>query len=214
MTSTALLDFEDLPLFDQISPDQVLPGITELIKQAKTALNTVTAPEFAPSWNDIASVLDVSTERLSRAWSAVNHLSSVADNPELRSAYNETLPVVTDFWTQLGSSELLFEKYKSIDPASLNPVQREAHKKALKGFVLSGAELKGAAKDRFAHIQSRLSELSQKFSENVLDATDKWSYIAGEQEMIGVKKEIEKFVHPLLNIFSKVVYKNRDLNVP
>ena len=61
MTSTALLDFEDLPLFDQISPDQVLPGITELIKQAKTALNTVTAPEFAPSWNDIASVLDVST---------------------------------------------------------------------------------------------------------------------------------------------------------
>ena len=191
MTSTALLDFEDLPLFDQISPDQVLPGITELIKQAKTALNTVTAPEFAPSWNDIASVLDVSTERLSRAWSAVNHLSSVADNPELRSAYNETLPVVTDFWTQLGSSELLFEKYKSIDPASLNPVQREAHKKALKGFVLSGAELKGAAKDRFAHIQSRLSELSQKFSENVLDATDKWSYIAGEQEMIGVPEDVK-----------------------
>ncbi len=191
MTSSALLNFDDLPLFDQISPDQILPAIQELIQQSKSALKTVTEPGFPPLWDDIASVLDVNTERLSRAWSAVNHLSSVADNPQLRSAYNEALPLVTDFWTELGSNASLFEKYKSIAPSSLNPVQQEAHKKALKSFVLSGAELRGATKDRFAQIQSRLSELSQKFSENVLDATDKWSYLASEQEMTGVPEDVK-----------------------
>ena len=191
MNSSALLNFEDLPLFDKITPEQVLPGISELIKNAEIALKEVTEPSFPAQWDAIASILDVNTEKLNRAWSAVNHLNSVADNPALRAAYNETLPLVTEFWTAMGSNEALYGKYKSIDIQKLNAVQKEAHKKALKGFVLSGAELLEADKVRFAEIQSRLSELSQKFSENVLDATDKWTYFASEEEMRGVPEDVK-----------------------
>jgi oligopeptidase A len=186
-----LLNFDDLPLFDKITPEQIEPAIDSLIKSARQALETVCAPNFAADWNTIASVLDVNTEKLSRAWSAVNHLSSVADNPKLRSAYNNALPMVTQFWTDLGSNEKLYALYKSIDPKSLNPAQSEAHKKALRGFVLSGAELSEDQKVRFGEIQSRLSELSQKFSENVLDATDQWSYLATESEMQGVPEDVK-----------------------
>ncbi len=191
MNSSALLNFEDLPLFDKITPEQVLPGISELIKNAEIALKEVTEPSFPAQWDAIASILDVNTEKLNRAWSAVNHLNSVADNPALRAAYNETLPLVTEFWTAMGSNEALYGKYKSIDIQKLNAVQKEAHKKALKGFVLSGAELLEADKVKFAEIQSRLSELSQKFSENVLDATDKWTYFASEEEMRGVPEDVK-----------------------
>ncbi len=191
MNSSALLNFEDLPLFDKITPEQVLPGISELIKNAEIALKEVTEPSFPAQWDAIASILDVNTEKLNRAWSAVNHLNSVADNPALRAAYNETLPLVTEFWTAMGSNEALYGKYKSIDIQKLNAVQKEAHKKALKGFVLSGAELLEAEKVKFAEIQSRLSELSQKFSENVLDATDKWTYFASEEEMRGVPEDVK-----------------------
>jgi len=191
MNSSALLNFDDLPLFDKITPEQVLPGISELIKNAEIALKEVTEPSFPAQWDAIASILDVNTEKLNRAWSAVNHLNSVADNPALRAAYNETLPLVTEFWTAMGSNEALYGKYKSIDIQKLNAVQKEAHKKALKGFVLSGAELLEADKVKFAEIQSRLSELSQKFSENVLDATDKWTYFASEEEMRGVPEDVK-----------------------
>ena len=191
MNSSALLNFENLPLFDKITPEQVLPGISELIKNAEIALKEVTEPSFPAQWDAIASILDVNTEKLNRAWSAVNHLNSVADNPALRAAYNETLPLVTEFWTAMGSNEALYGKYKSIDIQKLNAIQKEAHKKALKGFVLSGAELLEADKVKFAEIQSRLSELSQKFSENVLDATDKWTYFASEEEMRGVPEDVK-----------------------
>ena len=85
---------------------------------------------------------------------------------------------VTEFWTRLGSDEKLYAKYKAIDPAKLTPEQRQAHKNALRNFTLSGAELQGADRERFAALQERQAELSQKFSENALDATDAFSYFA------------------------------------
>ena len=191
MTTVALLNFDNLPLFDQITPAQVGASIDQLISKAKSALDQVTQDTYPADWTKIAEVLDVSTERLGRAWGAVNHLNSVADNPELRAAYNEALPKITEFWTEMGSNDALYKKYKSIDAKSLAPVQAEALRKALKGFKLSGAELSGVEKERFAQIQSRLSELSQKFSENVLDATDSWSYLASEEEMSGIPEDVK-----------------------
>ena len=186
-----LLDFSDLPLFDRVQPEHVAPAVDTLIAEADTALNTVTQPDFPAQWKDIASVLDVATERLSRAWGTVSHLNGVADTPELRAAYNAALPRVTDFWTRLGADERLYAKYKAIDVATLNAEQRQAHKNAVRNFVLSGAELTGAARDRFAKIQQRQAELSQKFSENALDATDAYAYYAGADELAGVPADVQ-----------------------
>ena len=185
-----LLDFSDLPLFDRISPEHVGPAVDKLLNQANDAPEQVTAPDFPARWDDIAAVLDVATEKLSRAWGAVSHLNSVADTPELRAAYNAALPRVTEFWTRLGADERLYAKYKAIDAATLNAEQRQAHKNAVRNFVLSGAELIGAAKARFAAIQERQAELSQKFSENALDATDAWAYYAREDELAGVPTDV------------------------
>ncbi len=186
-----LLDFSDLPLFDRVLPEHVAPAVDTLIAEADTALNTVTQPDFPAQWKDIARVLDVATERLSRAWGTVSHLNGVADTPDLRAAYNAALPRVTDFWTRLGADERLYAKYKAIDVATLNAEQRQAHKNAVRNFVLSGAELKGAARDRFAKIQERQAELSQKFSENALDATDAYACYAGADELAGVPADVQ-----------------------
>jgi oligopeptidase A len=188
--SNPLLDFNDLPLFDQVQPQHVAPAMDSLLAEADAALETVTKPDFPSRWDDIAKVLDTATEKLGRAWGAVSHLNSVADTPELRSAYNEALPKVTDFWTRLGSDERLYAKYKAIEPSTLNPEQRQAHKNAIRNFVLGGAELTGAARERFAAIQERQAELSQKFSENALDATDAYSYYASEDELAGVPPDV------------------------
>lgn len=188
--SNPLLDFSDLPLFDRIRPDDVSPAMDTLLSEANTALEAVTSPAFPASWNAIAGTLDVATEKLSRAWGAVSHLNSVADTPELRAAYNAALPKVTEFWTRLGADERLYAKYKAIDAADLNTEQRQAHKNAIRNFVLSGAELTGAARDRFAKIQERQAELNQKFSENALDATDAFAYYAKENELSGVPADV------------------------
>jgi oligopeptidase A len=162
----------------------------ELLARAEAALSQVTQAGFPASWTGISRVLDVATENLSRAWGAVSHLNSVADTAELRAAYNAALPRVTEFWTRLGADERLYAKYKAIDVKSLNAEQRQAHKNAVRNFVLSGAELQGQDRVRFAEIQERQAELSQKFSENALDATEAFAHYAQEGELDGVPQDV------------------------
>lgn len=205
--SNPLLDFQDLPLFDQVRPDAVGPAMDELLAQADQALETVTAADFPARWEDIARVLDVATERLGRAWGVVGHLNAVADTPELRAAYNAALPRVTEFWTRLGADERLYGKYKAIDAGSLNAEQKQALKNAIRNFVLSGAELQGPAKERFAAIQERQAELSQKFSENALDATDAFAYYASEEELAGVPEDVVQAARAAAHAEGKDGYK-------
>jgi len=188
--SNPLLAFNELPLFDQVRPAHVAPAIDALLTQTEQALATVVAADFPATWDGLARTLDCATEKLSRAWGAVSHLNSVADTPELRAAYNEALPRVTEFYTRLGSDERLYAKYKAIDPATLSIEQRQAHRNAVRNFVLGGADLRGDAKERFARIQERQAELSQKFSENALDATDAFAYYANEDELSGVPADV------------------------
>jgi len=188
--SQPLLDFQDLPWFDKVLPEHIAPALDTLLAQADAALATVTAPAFPADWKQMAAVLDVATERLSRAWGTVNHLNSVMDTPALRAAYNEALPRVTDFWTRLGSDERLYAQYKAMPVASLTAEQAQAHHNAMRGFVLGGAELQGDAKTRFAQIQEQHAELAQKFSENSLDATDAFELYVTEDELTGVPADV------------------------
>ncbi|MFY8104275.1 MAG: M3 family metallopeptidase [Ramlibacter sp.] len=188
--SNPLLDFTDLPLFDRVRAEHVAPAMQALLAQCETALETVVAPAFPADWKALAATLDTATEKLGRAWGAVGHLNAVADTSELRAAYNQVLPQVTEFWTRLGSDERLYAKYKAIDPATLDDAQHQAHRNAIRNFVLGGAELQGEAKARFAQIQERQAELAQKFSENTLDATDAFSEYVEFAELDGVPPDV------------------------
>ena len=205
--SNPLLDTGDLPLFDQIRPEHVAPAVETLLADANSALETVTAPDVPADWTAIARVLDVATERLGRAWGAVSHLNGVADTPELRAAYNAALAPITEFWTRLGADERLYAKYKAIDPTTLNAEQRQAHSNAVRNFVLSGAELQGAARERFAQIQERQAELSQKFSENALDATDAFACYVTADELAGVPDDVVQAARAAAEADGKPGYK-------
>ncbi|MEY2729881.1 MAG: hypothetical protein RL584_1007 [Pseudomonadota bacterium] len=189
-----LLDTTGLPLFDQISAPHVEPAMDILLQQAQAALEAAVSASTPATYDAVSAVLDVANERLGRAWGAVNHLNAVADTPELRAAYNACLPKVTEFKTRMGADERLYAKYKAIaqapQAAQLNPARRTVLEHALRDFVLSGAELQGAAKQRFAAIQERLAELSQRFSENVLDATDGFTHYASEADLAGVPEDV------------------------
>jgi oligopeptidase A len=202
-----LLDFSALPLFDRITPADVEPAIAQLLQHADAALHEVTQDDFPADWLRISHVLDTATEQLGRAWGAVSHLQSVADTPELRAAYNAQLPKVTEFWTRLGANEALYAKYKAIRPDSLNPEQSHARTLALRNFVLSGAELSGDAKERFAAIQERQAEISQLFSEHVLDATDAWSMTITDDDAAGIPSDVLETAHALAKAEGQTGYK-------
>ncbi len=198
MSTNPLLDTTGLPLFDQIKPEHVTPALDVLLADAESSLTRVTGPEVPPDYDALSLLLDVSTERLGRAWGAVGHLNSVADTPEIRAVYNENLPRMTEFYTRLGADERLYAKYKALNEAQkeqdperrLSTARQRALDLALLGFVLGGAELQGEAKARFAAIQEEQAGKSQAFSEHVMDATDAYSYEAQADELDGVPEDV------------------------
>lgn len=178
-----LLDFSGLPRFDEIRPEHVAPAIDALITEARAAIERAARAEA--SWEAFVQPLDDANERLGRAWGQVAHLHAVLDSAELRAAYNENLPKVTRYWTDLGQDERLFARYRALREApgfaACGRERRKVVENALRDFLLGGAELPDAKKTRFAAIQQQLAGLSAKFSENLLDATNAGSILVREE---------------------------------
>ena len=191
-----LLNIDGLPAFDAIGPEHVAPAIDILLAQAGAALERAVGPEVAVDYDAMSAVLDVATERLGRAWGAVSHLNAVADTPALRAAYVDNLPKVTEFHTRLGADERLYAKTQAVaastSASALSPARRKALDNALRDFVLSGAELRGQDKARFAAIQERAADLEQRYREHVLDATDGFTHYASSEELEGVPADVQQ----------------------
>jgi len=192
-----LLDFSDLPRFDAIRPEHVTPAIDALLQQARAVVNRLEAPMQQVTWDNFVQPLDDATEKLGRAWGVVGHLNSVMNTPELRAAYNENQPKVTEFWTSLGQNLALFEKYRALKDAPEYAGLADARKKiidnALRDFRLGGAELPEDKKARFAEIQEKQAALATRFSENVLDTTNDYAlFVADEAELSGLPEDAKQ----------------------
>ncbi len=197
MSNNALLDFSDLPRFDLFQPEHVTPAIARLLDDARAVVQTLEQSTALPSWDDFVTPLEAVTERLGRAWGVVGHLNAVVDTPELRAAYNDNLPKVTEFWTELGSNLKLFEKYKALQASSeyqrLAPARKKIIDNAVRDFRLGGAELPDEQKPRFAEIQEQQAALSTRFSENVLDATNAYELIIDDEaRLAGLPDDVKQ----------------------
>ena len=193
MTTPAnpLLDFSGLPRFSEIEPVHVTPAIDGLLADCRATITRVTADAGALLWDSFVAPLEDVNERLSRAWGVVGHLHAVKDSPELREAYNENLPKVTEYWTDLGQNLALFDKYKALRAAPgfarLSAARRRIIDNEIRDFRLSGADLSDQKKARYKEIAEQQAALGSKFSENVLDATNAFSlFVEDESRLAGL----------------------------
>ena len=182
-----LLQCQGLPPFAEIETAQVVPAITELLAQVNTELTQIEA-NLVPTWAELVEPLDRLTERIGWSWSIVGHLMGVKNSPELRAAYEEMQPQVVQFWMRLGQSTALYQGYKAIEAgsewATFAPAQKRIITAAIRDMELSGVGLTGEPKQKFNDIQLALSDIANKFSNNVLDATKAYQLILTKPEEV------------------------------
>ncbi len=189
-----LLDFSGLPRFDRLTPADVQPAISALLDRGRALIERLTADDLAATWADFAAPLSDGFEQLSRAWGMVSHVHSVNDIPAWRDAYNGMLPEVSCFYAEVGQNLKLFDKYKAIaaspEYALLSVAQQRIVEHEIRDFRLSGAELPAEDKPRFQAIAEELAQLSAKFSENLLDATNAFAEVlSDESELAGLPED-------------------------
>ena len=186
-----LLDSADLPPYAAIRPEHVEPAIDRLLADNRADIERLLATDTAYTWDSLIRPLEGLEDRLNKAWSPVNHLHSVLDSEALRAAYNACLPKLSAYSTELGQHEGLYRAYRQIadgaEYARLDPAQRKVIDDALRDFRLSGIALPPEQRARYKDIQQELAQLSAKFSENVLDATQAWTrHLTDEARLAGL----------------------------
>lgn len=176
--SNPLLEVHELPPFSAIRPEHVEPAISQLIDANRKHLQDLLSSLEQPTWDSLVAPLETQGDLLDQAWAPVSHLNAVCNNEALRTAYNNSLALLTEYGTEVSQNVELYSAYQKLadseEYARLTQAQKQAVDNALRDFRLGGVALDGEQKKRFGAIQKRLSELSTQFSNNVLDATQAW----------------------------------------
>lgn len=173
-----------------MTPAQVEPAVEEAMERAQAALDAITAVGAAPTFANTFAALEAATELLNRTWAKVSHLQSVADSPELREAHNRVLPKVTAFYARIPLSAPLWRRLKALaeSPAAaeVSGVARRLMEETCRDFREAGADLSPEKRARLEALQGELAEVTQKYSENVLDATNAWEMVVppGEEHRL------------------------------
>ena len=180
-----------LPLFSKIKPEHIEPAITQLLEEARTVVKTHLQATTEYTWENLIEPLENAEDKLNKAWSPVSHMNAVVNTDELRLAYNACLPKLSDYSTEMGQNEQLFNAYKVIadsnEFATLDSAQKKIIQNALRDFRLSGVDLDNEKKQRYKEISQELSRLASNYEENLMDATNAWSkVIRNEQDLAGL----------------------------
>ncbi|KJZ04633.1 oligopeptidase A [Pseudoalteromonas piscicida] len=188
--SNPLIGLEGLPPFSKIKPEHIVEALKSAIAHCRETIDTVLA-QSNYTWDNFVLPLEEADDKLSRMWSPVSHMHSVVNSEALRKAYDECLPLISEYSTYCGQHQGLYEAYKAVKESTefsnLTIAQQTSVDNALRDFQLSGIALEAAKQKRYGEIVARLSELASKFGNNVMDATQAWQkHITDESDLTGL----------------------------
>ena len=173
-----LLDLTGLPRFAEIEPHHVEPALDALLAENRAQIKKLATQSDRADWKDFVVPLVLIEERLDRLWATVSHLNAVCDSEDLRRAYEAALEKRTTYQTEVSQNRDLFAGFKRINESGeldrLDLAKQKTVSNAIRDFRLGGVELEGTARQRFAEIATELAAFSNRFEQNLLDATDGW----------------------------------------
>ncbi len=191
-----LLEMTDLPPFGAIKPEHVEPAVDVVLAENRAEVERLLSAGESCSWGSLVAPLEALDDRLNRIWSPVSHMNSVVNNPELRKAYETCLPKLSDYSTEMGQNEPLYQAFESIRASDeftrLNTAQQKVIEHNLRDFRLSGVALPAAQKARYKELKAELSQLTTTFSNNLLDATNAWNKLITDEAGVSGLPESSK----------------------
>ncbi|MEM9081285.1 MAG: M3 family metallopeptidase [Verrucomicrobiota bacterium] len=175
--------------WSHLTPEHVAADVKLAIANARTAIETIkNTPNDSLTYANTFQALEQSTTDLDHAWGRLNHLDSVSNSTPQRDALNELLPLVSEFTSSIPLDDALWQKLKvfkeSPAAAALPPIDQRFLEESCHDFISSGADLPPDKKARIAEISAELAQITQKFSENVLDSTNAFELLITDESRL------------------------------
>lgn len=183
----------NLANFSQLTAQNLKASVLQDLAAGNALLDTLAKSTPTAASTALADItqLELVDNALERSWGLLSHLNSVMSSDDIREAHHAVLPELSAYGTRQGQHEQLFARYQQVQEnaeffSALSVARQRSISLAIRSFKLSGVALPADKKARFADINSELSSLSAKFSDNVLDATQAYKRILTEAELAGI----------------------------
>ena len=175
--------------WSKLSADKVVPAIEFALADADAAIARIAGLDPGDAdYRNTFLALENASDLLNETWAKITHLTTVADSPALREAHNAMLPKVTAFFARIPLNADLWLRLKAAaarpESAGLQGEPRRLIEETLANFLLQGADLRREDKDRLDVLQAELAQLTQKYAENVLDATNAWELLIHDERRL------------------------------
>lgn len=185
--SNPMLSWELYPNFSSIAAEHVVPAMQEIIARSSAELEAL--EQAAPrTWHGLLVPLERLTDRVSRAWGLATHLHNVKNSPAMRQAYAQSQPLVVEFYNALGQSRPVFDTLVALregpEFGTLSQALQRAITLLIRDATLQGVGLSPQGRERFNAVSQELAELSTRFTNNVLDATQAYALTLTESEQV------------------------------
>ncbi|MFT4629180.1 MAG: oligopeptidase A [Arenicella sp.] len=182
-----LLNFKQTPHFESIKAEHVIPALEAILAESRANIAELQKIP-SPDWKNFTYKMECLDERLSRVWSPVSHLNAIRDSEELRTAYQAGIDLLTAYHSEVGQNKELFGQYTKIRASEqwskLTKAQKKLIENNLLDFKLGGAELSHHEQSRLTEIDQQLSQLSNEFERNLLDATQAWTLLIRDRDRL------------------------------
>ena len=188
-----ILRGEGLPNFEAITPEAVSAHIPQLIEELDAELTSLekqlsSALESGTplSWSAVMDPLQRLGERLRWSWGVVSHLNGVCNSPELREAHAAQQAAVVQFGNRAGQSQVIYKALEQLQQqgGALDAAQQRILAAELRDMQLRGVGLSGGEQEAFNSASQELAELSTRFGNQVLDATNGWTLKLTERDQV------------------------------
>ena len=191
VADSILFKCEGLPSFNEFTPEKIEKEFPNLIEKLHSDFNTIESnfnillDNKILNWDSIMIPLNKINEELRWSWGVISHLNSVNNNERLRNVYSKLLPQVINLGNKFGQSKIIYKTLKRLkENNNFDITKNRILEKEILDMEHSGISLNNYDQQEFNKISERLGELSTKFSNNVLDATNKWFLILENKSQV------------------------------
>lgn len=183
-----------LPNFSNVKPAEIASSINAILMANRSRLAGILSQNQTFTWDNLMQPLEEMSDNIAKYWSTISHMRSVVETDELRKSFNEALPLLTEYHTEMAQNERLYKATlllnNSREFTTLSPAQKKIIENDIRDFKLAGIHLSADKKARLAELEQELSRLTTKFSENILDATHAWTlHVTDAKKMAGLPEQ-------------------------
>ncbi len=173
-----------IPQLNAVNPDEVVPKLKSVLQENKATIEECL--KNTNDWMTLMNALEETQIKVDEAWSGPRHLTAVMYTDRWQEVYNECLGYLSQYQTEMMHHKPLYDAVcrlsESSDANKWTPEQKRVVDLTLRDFRLSGVQLPSDQKKQLADISQKLAQLSSRFSENALKATQEWSFLLTDEE--------------------------------